>query len=92
LKISDAGNTQNPALRVLIERGFFVCGVDGAGFNAAEYRATRGHLNLQSDTLTGLLGLAAIHDRYGSDWQSANNEMVWEKLPACGSESPNLPA
>ncbi|RZI59647.1 MAG: hypothetical protein EOP37_10745 [Rubrivivax sp.] len=69
LHLVAAANTSAPALATLHRKGYTVSRVGD------EYRAERADRCLSADDPLQLLGLAAILDERGKDWQPSDDEI-----------------
>ena len=71
MKISAAGNTEAPSYGCLLEKGYNVIVVDSVCGKSIVI-ARRGDIELVGNSMLELLGLAALADFKGDDWQASD--------------------
>jgi hypothetical protein len=81
-RLSEAGNTVNPALLILQSKGYEIGFEQGEGEDGGEtwWAEKDDNLFTASDGLS-LLGLVSIWENRGNNWQTKENEtFLWEDL------------
>lgn len=71
MKISAAGNTEAPSYGCLLEKGYEVIAVDSVCGKSIAI-ARKDEIELVGNSMLELLGLAALADAKGSDWQASD--------------------
>lgn len=74
--LTDAGNTIVPEYLTLLQRGLSVCREPSAFTDSGMlwFAEDAGHQSFAEDLVT-LLGLAAMHETRGPEWQASDKEI-----------------
>ena len=82
MKISSSGNTESPAYGCLVEKGYNVIAIDSI-CGKSIIIAKKDDIELVGDSMLELLGLSALADIKGGDWQ-ASDELLDDYLSKVG--------
>jgi hypothetical protein len=76
LHIATAGNSTTACLQVVLDKGFKVTHREGG-----TYHATKEGFSYAAETPIELLGLVALGEMYGEDWQHRGlGRDAWEQI------------